>query len=116
MATDCRHPLCQLIGGACSLTAGVSRGCRAGPGASRSFAPAVVDELRQLLTALAPIDPGGAATPAPGQAALAARLARLIRAEARADRNVLVLARDGDLDDDLGARLEALCRRRPVDG
>jgi len=40
------------------------------------------------------------------------RLAFLFRREARNDRNLLVLAADDELEPELGARLEALCRRR----
>jgi hypothetical protein len=41
-----------------------------------------------------------------------ARLAFLFRREARNDRNLLVLAAEDEIEPELRARLEALCRRR----
>lgn len=104
-AAPCGHPLCALVGGGCSLAAGVSRGCRAGPRPDRAIAPAVIDEVRGLLTALDPAQPDDA------RRAAAAQLARLIRREAREDRSALVLAADGELEPALADRLTALCRR-----
>lgn len=104
-APGCGHPLCALVGARCSLAAGVSRGCRAGPRPERAIAPAVIDEVRGLLTAIDPAQPDDA------RRAAAAALARVIRREAREDRSVLVLAADGDLEPALAARLTALCRR-----
>ncbi|MBK7192362.1 MAG: hypothetical protein IPH80_07780 [Myxococcales bacterium] len=104
-APACGHPLCALIGGGCSLAAGVSRGCRAGPPPDRAIAAAVIDEVRGLLGALDPELPDAA------RRAAAAQLARIIRREAREDRSLLVLAADGDLEPALAERLTALCRR-----
>ena len=42
----------------------------------------------------------------------ATRLAFRFRDEARNDRNLLVLAAEGELEPELCARLESLCRRR----
>jgi len=98
MTASCRHPLCALIGGACSLTAGRSRGCT--PGVSeKTIAPAVFDEIRALLPR---IDAGDRAA--------AVRLAELVRREARDDRSVLVHARSDEPD--LVSALERLCLRR----
>ena len=108
----CRHPLCALIGGGCSLAAGVSRGCRAGPRPERAIAPEVIDRVGALLVALDPARPAGPDGAARQAAAI--ELAQLIRREARADRNLLVLARTEELEPELGARLEALCRRAPA--
>ena len=108
----CRHPLCQLIGGACSLAAGVGRGCRAGPRPTRTFAPEVVDEVRALLAQLDPAQlapPDGRAR----QIVAATRLAAIARREARDDRALLALAGDDELEPSLRARLVALCRRAP---
>jgi hypothetical protein len=95
--------LCEIIGGACSLSAGVSRGCRSGPGAARVIAPEVFDEVAALLETIdrAPPDERRRA---------AARVAELIRREARDNRNLLGLARADELE--FVPQLAALCRRR----
>lgn len=102
----CGHPLCALIGDGCSLDAGVSRGCRTGARPWREPAPALVEEVRALLTALDP------AAELASQRDAAARLAQLVRREARADGNLLALTRDDELEPPLRARLAALTRRR----
>jgi hypothetical protein len=48
MTATCGHPLCALIGGSCSITAGRSRGCTPGL-AEKAIAPDVFDEIRALL-------------------------------------------------------------------
>ncbi|MBK9034887.1 MAG: hypothetical protein IPL61_27090 [Myxococcales bacterium] len=113
MDAACRHPLCALIGGACSLAAGVSRGCRAGPRPDRAIAPEVIDRVRALL---AQLDPAARAQPGVSarQVDAATELAQLIRREARDDRNLLVLVRTEELEPELATRLEALCRRTPA--
>lgn len=102
----CRHPLCALIGDGCSLAAGVSRGCRTGPRPWRAPPAEVVEEVRGLLATLAP----EIATDQRRDAAT--RLARLIRAEAHADGNLLTLTADDELALPLRERLAALTRRR----
>jgi hypothetical protein len=47
MVTECEHPLCKIIGGACSLATRRSRGCRPNV-ASKDVAPEVLDEVREL--------------------------------------------------------------------
>jgi len=94
---SCGHPLCELIGGACSLATNRSRGCRPQL-AARELAPEVLVELRELLGAIARRE-----RPA------AVRLAQLIRREALDNRNVLVLAREEDPE--LAAGLASLCVR-----
>jgi len=98
----CGHPLCELIGGACSLATNRSRGCRPQL-AARELAPEVLAEVRALLGAIARRE-----RPA------AVRLAQIIRREALDNRNVLVLARDEDPE--LADALAAVCVRvtRPV--
>lgn len=81
---SCRHRLCEIIGGACSLAIHRSRGCRPGLWA-KEVAPAVFDEVRALLAA---IDGGDA------QAAV--RLAQIARGEAREDRHLLAHARSDE--------------------
>jgi len=81
---SCRHPLCELIGdGTCSVASGRSRGCT--PGIAKEFDPAVFDEVRALLPAIAKGDRGSAI-----------RLAAIVRREALEGRNLLALARDED--------------------
>lgn len=117
--TDCGHPLCRLLGGDCSLSARLSRGCRTGPRTAPPFEPELVDEVRALLAQLGPPPPDGAgAARAPGapshadhQRAAATRLAFLFRREARNDRNLLALTGDDELEPELRARLDQLCRR-----
>jgi hypothetical protein len=109
--TRCRHLLCQLLGEDCSLATGLSRGCRTGPRRAMPFGPELVEEVATLLAQLGPLQPGDAAA-AERQRAAATRLAFLFRREARNDRNLLVLAAEDELEPELRARLEALCRRR----
>jgi hypothetical protein len=109
--TRCGHPLCQLVGDECSLATGLSRGCRTGPRSGAPFEPEIIEEVAALLAQLAPPPPGDAGA-AEQQRAAAARLAFVFRREARNDRNLLVLAAEDELEPELGARLEALCRRR----
>jgi len=98
----CGHPLCELIGGACSLATNRSRGCRPQL-AARELAPEVLAEVRELLGAIARRE-----RPA------AVRLAQIIRREALDNRNLIPLARDEDPE--LADALAALCVRvtRPV--
>lgn len=98
MRTDCGHPLCELIGGPCSLATGRSRGCTPGLG-PKTVEPEVFDEIRALLAQIDAAD-----------RAAATRLADIIRREARNDRNVIALARDEEPD--LAPALERLCLRR----
>jgi hypothetical protein len=109
--TPCGHPLCQLLGEECSIASGRSRGCRTGPRTAPPFEPELVDEVGALLAELGPTPPGDAAA-ADRRRAAATRLAFLFRREARSDRNLLTLAAEDELEPELGARLEALCRRR----
>ncbi len=111
MVPACGHRLCALLGGACSLLAGVSHGSHAGPRPRTTIEPAVYDEIRALLPAIA-VDAAGVLPAGPGRDA-AARLAAIIRREAREGRGVLAQAR---LDEpDLAGRLDPLCRRpRPA--
>jgi len=104
LATDCDHPLCGIIGGPCSLATGRSRGCRPGL-ASKVVAPEAFDEVRTLV---AVIDPDG--RDERGREA-AARLAAIIRREAREDRHLVALA--SAEDPELADSLARLCRRRP---
>jgi hypothetical protein len=101
--TRCGHPLCELLGDECALASGLSRGCRTGPRTAAPFEPALVEEVAALL---AQIDD------AKQQQAAATRLAFLFRREARSYRNLLTLAAADELEPELGARLESLCRRR----
>lgn len=112
MAPVCGHHLCALLGGACSLLAGVSHGSHAGPRPRTTIELAVYDEIRALLPAIA-VDAAGVLPAGPGRDA-AARLAAIIRREAREGRGVLGQAR---LDEpELAGRLEPLCRRaRPAE-
>ena len=109
--TRCGHPLCQLLGGDCSLASRLSRGCRTGPRPAAPFEPELVEEVRALLAQLGP-PPAGDAGAGERARAAATRLAFLFRREARSDRNLLVLADDDELEPELRARLELLCRRR----
>lgn len=106
----CGHPLCPLAGEGCSLDTGLSRGCRTGPRTAAPFAPEVIAEVAALLAQLGP--PLDAADD--GVRRAAARLAFVFRREAREGRSLLVLAADdaGELEPELAARLETLCRRR----
>lgn len=108
--TRCGHALCQLLGDECSLASGRSRGCRTGPRAAAPFEPELIEEVCALLAQLGPLPPGDAAA-AEQQRAAATRLAFLFRREARNDRNLLALAAEDEIEPELRARLEALCRR-----
>jgi len=82
---SCKHPLCELIGDdTCSIASGRSRGCTPGL-AAKTTEPAVFDEVRALLAAIAT-----------GDRSAAARLAAIVRREARDDRNLLAQARDDE--------------------
>ncbi|HUJ63051.1 MAG TPA: hypothetical protein VLX92_31350 [Kofleriaceae bacterium] len=95
----CRHRLCELIGGdACSIASGRSRGCTPGL-AAKTIDPAVFDEVRVLLAAVAT-----------GDRDAAIRLAAIVRREARDDRNLLAQARDDEPE--LATQLAALLVRR----
>ena len=94
---SCGHRLCELIGGACSIASGRSRGCTPGI-APKTVAPEVFDEVRALLAA---IDHGDRAA--------AIRLAEIVRREARDDRNLVVHARSDEPE--LAPALERLCLR-----
>ena len=109
--TRCGHPLCQLLGDDCSLASGRSRGCRTGPRTAPPFEPELIDEVSALLAQLGSAPPGDAGA-ADRQRAAATRLAFLFRREARNDRNLLALAAEDEIEPELRARLEALCRRR----
>ncbi len=89
MAT-CRHRLCALIGGACSLVIVRSRGCRPNV-TSPDVAPEVLDEVRTLITKLG-------AHGAHGDREAAVRLAQIVRREALDDRNLLAIAREDELE------------------
>ncbi len=106
MSSACAHVLCELVGGACVLAVGRSRGCGARP-ATRTIEPEVFDEVRALLAA---IDPD--VRDAAGREA-AARLAAIIRREALEERHVLAQARTDEPD--LVPALERLCLRRGRD-
>jgi hypothetical protein len=108
--TRCTHPLCRLLGDECSLASRRSRGCQTGPRMAPPFEPELVEEVAALLAQLGPPRPGDADAPARHKAA-ATRLAFLFRREARNDRNLMLLATDDELEPELSARLEALCRR-----
>jgi hypothetical protein len=99
--TDCGHPLCELIGGACSLATGRSRGCRPGL-ASRTVEPEVFEEVRALVAAIEQADEHSREG--------AVRLAAIIRREARDDRLLVVIARSEEPD--LAPALARLCLRR----
>jgi hypothetical protein len=109
--TRCGHPLCRLLGDDCSLASGRSRGCRTGPRTAPPFEPELIDEVSTLLAQLGPSTPGDVDA-ADRQRAAATRLAFLFRREARSDRNLLALAAEDEIEPELRARLEALCRRR----
>lgn len=101
--TDCGHPLCELIGGDCSLATRRSRGCTPGL-ASKSVAPEVFDEVRALVAVIDPDRPDERGREA------AVRLAAIVRREARDDRLLVVLARDEEPE--LASALARLCVRR----
>jgi hypothetical protein len=95
---SCGHPLCDLIGGACSLTVSRSRGCRPNL-TSRDVAADVIDQVRTLV-----------ATIASGDRAAAVELARIFRREALDERNLVAIARRDELE--FADALAALCVRR----
>lgn len=103
MTDDCGHPICELIGGSCSIATGRSRGCTPTP-AAKSVAAEVFDEVKALLAILEPgvVDERARAA--------AVRLAEIIRREARDDRHLLAHARMDEPD--LAPLLERLCVRR----
>lgn len=96
---SCAHPLCELIGGECSLATGRSRGCTPSIG-DKDIAPALIDEVRELVAIL---DAGS-------DLAAAVRLAEIVRREARQDRHVLAQIRSDEPD--LAPALERLLLRR----
>jgi hypothetical protein len=103
----CEHPLCELIGGACSLATHRSRGCRPNL-ATRDVAPEVFEEVRAILVALE-------ASEAPQERRAAAiRLAAIVRREALEDRNLIRIAKDDAPE--LAVALAHLCRRAAVPG
>ena len=106
----CTHPLCRLLGDECSLASRRSRGCQTGPRTAPPFEPELVEEVAALLAQLGP-PPAGDPDATERQRAAATRLAFLFRREARSDRNLLSLATEDELEPELSARLEALCRR-----
>src|SRR5262245_55895036 len=93
-AVSCRHPLCEVIGGACSLATNRSRGCTPGI-AAKTVAPEVFDEVGALVAIIDPLfsSPDPAVRDERVRAA-AARLAQIIRREALDNRNLVALARD----------------------
>ena len=95
---SCGHPLCDLIGGACSLTVSRSRGCRPNL-TSRDVAAEVMDQVRTLVAKIASDD-----------RAAAVELARIFRREALDERNLVAIARRDELD--FADALAALCVRR----
>jgi hypothetical protein len=103
VTTDCGHLLCELIGRACSLATGRSRGCRPNLG-SRTVAPEVVDEVRELLVVIDPDVRDERVHRA------AVRLAEIMRREALDDRPLLAYARIEEPE--LAPALARLCSRR----
>jgi predicted Ser/Thr protein kinase len=103
VTTDCGHLLCELIGRACSLATGRSRGCRPNLG-SRTVAPDVVEEVRELLAVIDPDVRDERVHKA------AVRLAEIMRREARDDRPLLAYARLEEPE--LAPALSRLCSRR----
>ena len=95
---SCGHPLCELIGGACSIAIQRSRGCRPNLTA-REVAPEIFDELRALLPVVE------------SDHASAVRLAAIIRREALDGRQLLAHVRIEEPE--LAPALERLCARRP---
>jgi len=103
MTTDCRHLLCELIDGPCSLATGRSRGCRPNL-VSKSVAPDVVEEVRALIAVIDPDVRDERVQKA------AIRLAAIMRREARDDRHLLAYARIEEPE--LAPALARLCLRR----
>ena len=100
MSAPCGHPLCGLIGGACSLLAGFSRGCSSDLRRHSDIDPDVFDEIARLL----PLVDGG-------DRDAAARLAAIIRREAREGHGVVAQSRNEAPE--LAPALERWCARRP---
>ena len=94
--TSCGHPLCELIGGACSLAIVRSHTCRPNVN-EREVAPELLDKVRALLARI------------PDREA-AVELARIVRREALDDRNLVAIARGEELE--FADQLAALCTRR----
>lgn len=94
----CGHPLCALIGGACSLRVGFSRGCSSDLRQPSDIDPATFDEIAQLLPRIEASDHDAAV-----------RLAAIIRREAREGRGVVAQARDEAPE--LSRALMRLCTR-----
>lgn len=94
----CGHPLCELIGGDCSLATRRSRGCTPGL-ASKTVAPEVFDEVRALLPRIEA-----------GDREAAVRLATIVRREALEDRLLVVIARTEEPE--LAPALSRLCVRQ----
>lgn len=86
--SSCRHKLCALIGGGCSIAVTLSRGCR--PNVSTRETD--FDEVRAVLLAKDWV-----------------KLAQLVRREAMDGRNLVALARAEELD--FADELAELCRR-----
>jgi len=101
VSAGCGHPLCELIGGVCSIVVTRSRGCTPAITA-RNTAPELLDEVRALLPAVESGTPEGRSA--------AERLAAIIRREALDGRHLLAQCRIEEPD--LVAPLEALCVRR----
>ncbi len=93
----CGHRLCELIGGACSITIQRSRGCRPNLTA-RTVAEAIFDEVRALLLVVET------------DREAAVRLAAIIRREALDGRQLLAHVRIDEPE--LAPALERLCTRR----
>lgn len=97
----CGHGVCEMIGDAeCSIATGRSRGCTPSIG-ERDIAPALIDEVRELLAA---IERDHDVRPA------AVRLAEIVRREARQDRHLLAQLRTDEPE--LAPALERLVLRR----
>lgn len=103
MTTDCGHLLCELIDRPCSLATGRSRGCRPNLG-SKTIAPDVLEEVRELLAVIDPDVRDERVQKA------AVRLAEIMRREARDDRPLLAYARIEEPE--LARELARLCVRR----
>jgi hypothetical protein len=107
MTASCGHLLCELIGGSCSLDARRSRGCTPQLTA-RTVAPETFEEVRSLLAAIG--TPDAQATVDEAVRTAAARLAQIIRREARDNRQLVTIVREDEPE--LAPALLALCRRR----
>jgi hypothetical protein len=103
VTSTCEHPLCEIIGGECSLATRRSRGCRPTL-TSREIAPDVIDEVRKLVGM---IDPEAVSDDV---RVAAVRLAAIVRREALDDRNVVAIVTSEEPD--LSPSLKRLCRRR----